>query len=397
MTEPENSRPGIHSAVMILIYVAVLFRAAAWFESNPPVQGIVVGLLGVFGLLLVSEPFITRRLPKYRYPYLLMQSGLALATLLRAPGMDFLISLFVPLSFQAVTFFKRRLGFLWIGAFSLLSAWPLLLGWKWQLPGVAAILISACTSFLVGNFAHLLQSAEQGRQKNQRLLAELETAYHQLQEQAVRVEEYAATQERSRLARELHDSVTQTLFSMNLTVQGAQLLVVREPERVAEQLDRLQELSRSAAGEIQVLVSQLRTRSVVEEGLIVALRRLASEREHRDGLHIRVENTGQDDENGLSAAVTTGLYRITQEALNNVAKHAGVCDAVVRLKLNSRPRQIEIEDHGAGFAPEQVARNLDHIGLAGMADRAHELGWTLQVESQPGRGTCIRVEEGDDG
>ncbi|HEX7973197.1 MAG TPA: histidine kinase, partial [Anaerolineales bacterium] len=271
-----------------MIYAAVVVRAAAWIESNPPVQGMVVWLLVIFGLLLFSEPLITRRLTGYPSLYLILQSGLILALLLQAPGMDFLPALFYPLSFQAVTFFKRRLGFLWIGAFSLAMTGPLLLGWKWQLPGLAAVLISGGTSFLVGNIAHLIQKAEQSRQENQRLLKELEAASRQLQEQAAQVEEYAATQERSRLARELHDSVTQTLFSMNLTVQGAQLLAGKAPGRVAEQLDRLQELSHSAAGEIQVLVSQLRPRPVIEEGLIAALRRLASEREKRDGVRVGI-------------------------------------------------------------------------------------------------------------
>ncbi|HEX9030071.1 MAG TPA: sensor histidine kinase, partial [Anaerolineales bacterium] len=300
------------------------------------------------------------------------------------------------LSIQCMQYLRPRYGAAVIGFFTPLMI--IALAQSYGVPKALGLgLVYTALNLFLATYALVTQRAVAAGAQNLSLAAQLRDANAKLEAYSRQVEQLAVTRERHRLARELHDSVTQTLFSMNLTVQGAQLLVVREPERVAEQLDRLQELSRSAAGEIQVLVSQLRTRSVVEEGLIVALRRLASEREHRDGLHIRVENTGQDDENGLSAAVTTGLYRITQEALNNVAKHAGVCDAVVRLKLDSRPRQIEIEDHGAGFAPEQVARNLDHIGLAGMADRAHELGWTLQVESQPGRGTCIRVEEGEDG
>jgi signal transduction histidine kinase len=389
-------RTGIHAAATYLIYAAVVVRAAAWFEDNFPVQGVVFVLLAFFGLLLVSEPLFTRRLPWYPYLYLLLQSGLTLALLFLVPGMDFLPALFLPLSFQAVMFFKRRWGFVWIGAFTLAMAWPLLLGWNWQLPGLASVLINGGASFLVGGIAHMIQRTDQARRENQRLLQELETAYRQLQEYAAQVEELAAAQERSRLARELHDSVTQTLFSMNLTVQGAQVLAGKGPDRVAEQLDRLQELARSAAGEIQVLVGQLRPRLVAEDGLVAALRQLAAERERRDGLKIRLEITGGTGEKDLSGAAVQGLYRIAQEALNNVAKHAGTCEAVLRLNLESRPRYLEVEDYGSGFELHRPARSLDHIGLPGMADRARELGWAFQIDSQPGRGTRIRAEENRD-
>ena len=386
-------RKGIHSAGPYLIYAAVFVRAAAWFDENPPVKAGAIWMLVLFGLLLVSEPWFTRRLPRYPYLYLILQSGLTLALMLQAPGMDFLPALFLPLSFQAVVFFKAQLGFLWIGAFTLAMSGPLLIGWGWQLPGFASIMINGVGSFMIGSFAYLIQRAEQARQENQRLLAELQAAYHQLQEYAAQVEEYAAARERSRLARELHDSVTQTLFSMNLAVQGAQLLAGNDPQRATEQLDRLQELARSAAGEIQVLVSQLRPRSVNEDGLIAGLRRLAADRERRDGLKILLEMSGDDREEDLPEAASIGLYRIAQEALNNVAKHAKTCDAVVRLNLGSRPRFLEIEDHGAGFEPDKRGHSLDHIGLAGMADRAQELGWTLRIDSQPGAGTRLRVEE----
>jgi signal transduction histidine kinase len=389
-------RTGIHSVATYLIYAAVVLRAAAWYQDNPPVEGAVISLLAIFGLLLVSEPRLTARLTWYPYAYLILQSGLTLALLFIEPGMDFLPALFLPLSFQAVVFFKRW-GFVWIGAFTLGMAGPLLLGWDWQMEGVASVIINGAASFAIGSYAHLIQRAEGARQENRHLLGELETAYRQLQEYAAQVEEYAAAQERSRLARELHDSVTQTLFSMNLTVQGAQVLAAREPQQAAGQLDRLQELARSAAGEIQVLVSQLRLRPVAEVGLAAALRQLAAERERRDGLQIHLEIVGSPAEKALPEPVALGLYRIAQEALNNVAKHSGTCEASVCLNLESRPRYLEIEDHGTGFEPDKTSRSLDHFGLPGMADRARELGWVLHIDSHPGRGTCIRAEESQNG
>ncbi len=376
-----------------LIYAAVLVRMAEEFDQNPPVRGIVVVLLAVYGLVMASEPLLTPRLRQYPLSYLILQSGLVLSLLIEAPDMDFLPMLFFPLSFQAVLFFKRRVGFVWIGGFILAMAGPLLIGWNWELPGLAMVLLFAGVNFMMGSSADLIERAGLARQENQRLLAEMEKAYRQLQEYAAQVEEYAGAQERSRLARELHDSVTQTLFSMNLAVQAAQMLAGREPTRVTGQLDRLQELAHAAAGEIQVLARQLQPPSSVGEGPVEALSRLADERRQRDGLQVHLEVIGLAQSKVLSGPVSTGLYRIAQEALNNVAKHAGTCQAVVRLSLESQPAFMEIEDNGAGFDPGQIARGIDHIGLPGMAERAREMGWKISIDSQPGQGTRIRVEE----
>jgi NarL family two-component system sensor histidine kinase LiaS len=181
---------------------------------------------------------------------------------------------------------------------------------------------------------------------------------------------------------------------MNLTVQSARLLLERDPGRAAFQLERLEELAASAMREIQALISQLCPRSVAEAGLPVALHQLAAERLERDGLEVAVEVSG---ERGPPEAVAAGLYRIAQEALTNVAKHAGIQQATVRLRLPPGASSLEIEDHGLGFDPQLATSQHDHLGLAGMAERARELGWSFSIESQPGRGTRVRVEENPPG
>jgi signal transduction histidine kinase len=377
-----------------LIYATILIRTLSWHYAIAPVPLDVLVLLATYGVVLASESALARRLPGYGRPYLLIQSGLILAILLIAPAeIDFLPMLFLPLAFQAVLFYQRRVGFLWISAFILARIVPLALDRNLSLDDCMGILLFAGLVWVIGNYAHLTLRAELARQENQYLLGELQEAYHQLQDYAAQVEGFAAVQERSRLARELHDSVTQTLFSMNLTVQAATLLAGKDSGRMAAQLDRLQELARNALGEIQVLASQLRPRSLAEEGLAAALHRLADERHRRDGLQICLEVSGSSREKGLSEPVVTGLYRITQEALNNVARHAGTREAVVRLNLESQPAYLEVEDRGRGFERDQLVPQLNHMGLAGMEERARELGWQLQIDSQPGRGTRVRVEE----
>jgi signal transduction histidine kinase len=326
--------------------------------------------------------------------YLFVQSGLVIGLLLNREVQDFYALLFMPLSLQAVLFLGSRRGFLWIAALTLAMAGPLAAaqeGWPF---GLVMVLNYGGLCFLFGGYAHQIGQAEAARGRNLHLLDELQVAHRQLQGYAVQVEELAAEQERSRLARELHDSVTQTVFSMNLTVQSARLLLERDPDRVADQLQRLEELAASAMGEIQTLVSQLRPTTMAEEGLPAALRRLAAERQVRDGLDVTVEVSG---ERVLLDSEATSLYYIAQEALTNVAKHAGTGQATLRLSLAPGVSFLEIEDGGLGFDPQSVSSQHGHFGLAGMAERARELGWSLSIESQPGRGTRVRVEENPPG
>jgi signal transduction histidine kinase len=100
-----------------------------------------------------------------------------------------------------------------------------------------------------------------------------------------------------------------------------------------------------------------------------------------------------DGERALPQAVAAGLYRITQEALGNVVKHSGTLEATVRLELNGERACLEIEDHGLGFDPQTALGQHGHLGLVGMVEQAREIGWKVCIESRPGLGTCVRVEE----
>jgi len=317
-----------------------------------------------------------------------LASSLVLILLIVSTSEDFFALLFIPLSLDAVSHFGRRSGYVWIAAFSLVLTSALLLAEEGQLFGVAMGAFYSGLCFLFGGYAHQVRKAELAHAQNQRIFKELESAYYQLQGYADQAANLAVEQERNRLARELHDSVTQTVFSMNLAAQSARLLLNKDPHRVSEQLNRLDELATGALNEIQSLVSQLRPRSVGEEGLPTALRRLAEERGTRDGLQVELEIYG---DRSLSGPVAAGLYSIVHEALINVAKHSGSDEAFVRLDLSGNGSCLEIEDHGTGFDPKRVWNQPGHLGLAGMSERAREIGWSLIVDSQCGRGTRIRL------
>jgi signal transduction histidine kinase len=397
-----------------LIYVAVVLRGVVRLDDMR-YPGLVVALLALHGLLLLVETWLIQRraLPSpaaasrieawppspdwLPFLYLLLQAGLVTGLLLNWVVQDFYALLFMALSMQAVLFFGRRLGFLCITGFTLAMAGPLAAAQEGWFFGLVMVLNYGGLCFLFGGYAHQVGQAQRARSHNQRLVGELQAAYRQLQGYAAQLEDLAGEQERNRLARELHDSVTQTVFSMNLTVQSARLLLERDPGRVAGQLERLEELAAGAMGEIQALISQLRPRPVAHvtvEGLPAALRQLAAERLARDGLDVTVEVSG---ERALTEAVVAGLYRIAQEALTNVVKHAGTAEASMRLNLGGDLGLLEIEDHGLGFDPQTAFDQRGHLGLAGMAERAQEIGWNLSVKAQPGRGTRVRVEENPPG
>jgi signal transduction histidine kinase len=413
-----------------LIYAAVALRGLVRLANEPSLVPAAV-LLALYGILLalIDIPVVRRRLlrfseaeppglalrhggePRQREPwfsltYLLLQSGLVVSMLLLPPILDFFGFLFIPLSLQAVFFFGWRRGLLSIVVFFLAMAGPMLLDEKGWIFGLTMTVLNTGYCLLFSGYAHQVQRAEAVQEHNQRILGELQVAYRGLQDYAAQVEDLAAERERARLARELHDFVTQTVFSMNLTVQSARLLLERAPDRAAGQLERLEELAASAQREIQALVSQLTPQPVAEEGLPTALRRLAALRQARDGLQVTVEVTGEagagtghipDVRQALSASVAEGVYHIAQEALTNVARHAGTGQASVRLNLVDGSSFLEVEDGGLGFDPQAALSKRGHLGLTGMAERAREIGWRLSIESRPGRGTRVRVEENPPG
>jgi signal transduction histidine kinase len=379
-----------------LIYTAVVLRAVVVVSLRTELPAVMVLLAG-YGLLLIGETWLRHRNPSryLRHPktgllYLFLQSVLVIGVLIVSSYEDFLAMLFIPLSLDAVVLFGRRAGFASIAVFSLAMVVTLLFSNVGPLFGLVMGILYSGVCFLVGGYAYQVQNARTVRDHNESLLNKLQIAHRQLQVYAAQMESLAVEHERNRLARELHDSVTQTVFSMNLAAQSAHLVWEKEPQRVITQLLRIEELAASALREIQSLVSQLRLRSIFKEGLPAALGRLAAEQKARNGLQVTLEIHG---ERALPEKTASTLYFITHEALTNVSKHSGVCETIVRLNLAGDHACLEIEDHGRGFQSEATPNQRGHLGLAGMSERAREIGWNLSIQSRPGQGTRVLVTE----
>ncbi|NIM95408.1 MAG: hypothetical protein GTO18_17060 [Anaerolineales bacterium] len=388
-----------------LLYAAVALRGVVIFADDPRLP-VVIGCFAAYGLLLFLEPRLigrnypgTRTLPDQKTSfrqewrsllYLIAQSTFVIALMAIPETQDFFALLFIPLSMQVVLSFGRRLGYVCISVYSLYIIFLLLGSEDGPLFGMVMGLFFSGMCFLFGGYAYQVQKAEMARNQNQQMFNDLQTAHRQLQVYADQVADLAVEQERNILARNLHDSVTQTAFSMNLAAQSARLLFDKEPPRALEQLLRLEKLAASALSEIQTLVSQLSPRSVVEDGLPTALRRLAAKRQDQDGVQVALHIKGDKP---LSEAEAAGLYSIAYEALTNVYKHSGVLEASVRLNLAAEGSYLEIEDHGLGFDPQTTINQRGHLGMASMSERAREIGWTLSIESRCSQGTRILVTE----
>jgi signal transduction histidine kinase len=208
----------------------------------------------------------------------------------------------------------------------------------------------------------------------------------QLYEQAQQV---AVLEERQRLARDLHDSVTQNLYGVTMYAEAAaRLLSAGETVLAADHLRELRDTSQEALREMRLLIFELRPPVLEQAGLIAALEARLEAVEGRSGLETKFDAEGLD---WLAPDIEEGLYRIAQEALNNALKHAQAQRITVHLWQDKRTVMLEIADDGIGFDPTS-ARTQGGMGLFGMEERAARLGGRLTVRSQPGLGTGVKVE-----
>ncbi|HEX2767043.1 MAG TPA: GAF domain-containing protein [Candidatus Limnocylindria bacterium] len=214
-------------------------------------------------------------------------------------------------------------------------------------------------------------------------ISERERLEGDLRDQAA---ELAASQERAHLARELHDSVTQALFSMGLTLRTLELLLETDPEAARPKLVELRELQKDALAEMRTLIFELRPSSLENDGLVQALRTHATAVQRRTGLVVVVD---AEPIERLPLSCEEALYRIGQEALHNVVKHANASNATIRIWREAEWVRLSVTDDGTGFDPDAVPRG--HLGLIGMRQRVELVGGELRVQSRSGRGSMIEA------
>lgn len=227
---------------------------------------------------------------------------------------------------------------------------------------------------------------------NTRLLATLEQQSSQLRELGMRLVE-AEEAERRRLARELHDQVGQSLTAMGINLDIIRTLLPPDtPEEILVRLDDTRTLVTQTTKQVRQVMVDLRPEMLDDYGILAALRWLAQHFTQRTGTTVIVE--GEEAESRLPMQIESVLYRVAQEALTNIAKHAQATQVKVSFKMDSQMVLLVVADNGIGFIPGvRITRDQgQQWGLALMAERVEGVGGRFRLESCPGRGTQVIVE-----
>ncbi|MPY62182.1 GAF domain-containing sensor histidine kinase [Streptomyces spongiae] len=204
-----------------------------------------------------------------------------------------------------------------------------------------------------------------------------------------RSRELTIAEERSRLAHELHDAVSQKLFSLRLTAQAAAALVDRDPGRAKGELQQVAALAAEAADELRAAVVELRPAGLDEDGLVATLRTQVHVLDRAHSARVAFASRGV---RALPAAQEEAMLRVAQEALHNALRHSGAERVDVALERHDGAAVLRVTDDGSGFDPASIRRAGRHLGLVSMRDRASGVGGRLTVKSAPGKGTTIEME-----
>jgi signal transduction histidine kinase len=197
----------------------------------------------------------------------------------------------------------------------------------------------------------------------------------------------AALEERQRLARELHDSVSQAIFSISLQARTAETLLERgEHGRLDETIGHISTVAQAAMAEMRALIFELRPESLASEGLVAALTKQAAALRARHGIQVLTELCEEPD---LPIEAKEVLYRVAQEAAHNTIKHARASTLSFSLERRDGHFTLEVADDGVGF--DAGGQFPGHLGLQSMRERAQRLGGSLDIQSAPGSGTTVRL------
>lgn len=261
---------------------------------------------------------------------------------------------------------------------------PVLRAGLWEQAYFYALTLAPAIVFVVV-FTRLVDSEERARQAAEALSAELEAANQQLADYAARVAELARTEERNRMAREIHDNLGHYLTVANVQIRAAQAVMASDPQKALAALDRAQRLTEDGLAAVRQSVSALRESPLSGRTLAEAIRLLVEETESSGiaaSFSLRGEPVALDPKTELT------LYRAAQEGLTNVRKHAHATQVDLVLEYNAGSQvALGIADNGVG----QTAVTAEGYGLLGMQERVEMLGGQMQLESTPGEGFLLAI------
>jgi signal transduction histidine kinase len=368
-----------------LLAVGTIIRYFVGFQDH---RFWFIALFTGYLVVSLSELFIVNRNGLFTYIHLLVQTAIICTLSLIGPNVDFWAALFLPLVLYAMRNLPQPTGFGVTGVFAVIMAILMILGPGPQV-GLPLILINGVVYFFLAFFLAVIREAETSNKELRKQQLELQAAHRQLQTCTAQAEELAVLQERNRLARDLHDSVTQYLCAVTLYADAVgRLLSSGQIDSIAENVYKLRRAAQNALGEMRLLIYELRPPILEQEGLVTAIETRLKAVESRAGLKVQLN---VERPMILPPDVESGLYRIAQETLNNILKHSHARTITVSLRLlEAKSVMLEITDDGIGFDPG-TAQERGGMGLRSIAERVEQLAGRLKIESAPGAGTTLQV------
>lgn len=383
---PFLEKINFNSFVGLLTALAVALPSLfAYFSEQDEYRWIALGLFFILIFFLAVRDFVLVETRLLSNLYLGIQTILIISLLALPPHREFVIILFFVLSAEATTLHPNRIGYIWIALFVIITG-----GFLTLIAGAEATLYSlpiyAGGYLFFGAFAAAAARAEIARKESQSLLQELREAHEKLQVYAAQAEELAVSEERNRLAREMHDTLGHRLTVAIVQLEGAKRLVKEDPDRAETMVGTVHEQMRAALSELRSTVATLREPLQSDISLKNALRALGENFQAATDIQVEMAFAYKLPE--FSNEYRTALYRAAQEALTNVQRHAKADTVRMTLEIQDGEINLTLYDNGIG-----LPHNADKLGfgLRGIKERAAQLGGRMRLEPNPEGGAQICI------
>jgi signal transduction histidine kinase len=372
----------------LTVYLTAMIMLIISYITMPDMQtkAVAIALCTAFGLVHAFS-FRKADTPGRLAIYLIAQTAITLALLRLSSPNDSFNFFFYILALEAALILPTRPAIAWIISFYVLDSLNAL--WGEGTRGIIGVFFYAAAFISSAVFGYALRQTEIARRKNEELLEELTTVQRQLQDIAV-------TEERTRMAREMHDSLGHRLTVSIVQLEGAQRLIPTDPERAARMIGAMRDEMKEALAELRLTVSALRAPIVNNLPLDIALSTLSQTFQQYTGIptHFSVSPGFP----GLPEPHRLALYRAAQEALTNIQRHAMAQNAWLELNADDQRITLVMEDDGKGIDHHQV--NGKSSGLLGLKERAAQLGGEMRLSERHGGGTQLiftfpRPEQGE--
>lgn len=387
--------PRPFDGVQWFLYAAVMINfitvSCACDFSWPKVNGLLAAITALFAIDR-WEHARYKGVPPTRVAVVILLLRIALIEVVaQIDGFDISSFLYVLLPFTAVVAFDTRAGWvlgvlIWVRYVVQVevieSSW-----YNWR--SSSDVLLFSLGIIFVLTMARLVVREQAHRARAEKLLADLEDSHQQLRVYATQVADLATASERNRLARDIHDSLGHYLTVINVQLEKALAFRSKDAEVADRAVEDSKRLAREALDDVRRSVGMLRASQQVFS-LRDALHTLV-ERTRSEHLHVTLRIDG--DEHGVSPQALMALYRVAQEGLTNVQRHAQAAHVTITADLAAQEVRLSVADDGVGFDPTQSSSrdtvSLGGYGLRGVQERLELVAGSLQIVTQPGRGTQL--------